>query len=109
MAQNVANLVEKNSIDIVEMVGLLDYFKDEKSVETFSKIYDILKEGGLFMVGNIVPNKEQSFISRLGWPKMYYRSAENLARLLISSGFSEEKGKIIFEPLKNHIVALIRK
>lgn len=109
LAQNVGNLVEKSSIDIVEMVGLLDYFRDEKAVETFRRIYDILKPGGLFMVGNIVPNKEQPFISRLGWPEMYYRSASDLSRLLTESGFSEKDGKIISEPLKNHIIAVIRK
>lgn len=109
LAQNVKNYVADNSADIIEMVGLLDYFRDEKSIETFSKIHDILKEGGLFMVGNIVPNMEQPFISRLGWPKMYYRSASDLSRLLAQSGFSEEKGEIILEPLKNHVVAIIRK
>lgn len=109
LAQNVANLVDKNSIDIVEMVGLLDYFRDEKSVETFSRIYDILKNGGLFMVGNIVPNMEQPFISRLGWPKMYYRQPIDLINLLKNSGFSEYKGEVILEPLKNHVVAVIRK
>jgi len=109
LAQNVGNLVDKNSVDIVEMVGILDYFRDEKVEETFQRIYDILKEGGLFMVGNIVPNKEQPFISHLGWPKMYYRSANDLSRILIRSGFSEEKGEIIFEPLMNHMVGIIRK
>mgnify|MGYP001599713278 CR=1 FL=1 len=109
LAQNVKLYVADNSVDVVEMVGLLDYFRDEKSVETFGKIYDILKESGLFMVGNIVPNKEQPFISRLGWPKMYYREPSDLSRLLTVSGFSEKKGEIIFEPLKNHIVAIIKK
>ncbi len=109
LAQNIEFLVDKNSIDIVEMVGLLDYFRDEKANEVFCKIYDILKKGGLFIVGNIVPNKEQPFILRMGWPKMYYRSDPELAQLLRESNFSEEKGEIIFEPLKNHIVAIIRK
>jgi len=109
LAQNVKFSVADNSVDVVEMVGLLDYFRDEKSIEVFKQIYDILKKGGLFMVGNIVPNKEQSFISKLGWPKMYYRQAIDLSRLLIKSGFLEEKGEIVFEPLKNHIIAIIRK
>lgn len=109
LAQNVKLFVADNSADIVEMVGLLDYFRDEKSIEVFKQIHDILKKDGLFMVGNIVSNKEQSFISRMGWPKMYYRSAPDLAQLLEKTGFSEGKGKIIFEPLKNHIVAIIRK
>lgn len=109
LAQNVKNHIAPDSIDVVEMVGLLDYFRDEKAVETFKNIYDIMREKALFMVGNIVPNKEQPFISRLGWPKMYYRQPSDLSRLLSESGFSKEKGEIIFEPLKNHIVAVIKK
>lgn len=31
LAQNIEFLIDKNSIDIVEMVGLLDYFRDEKA------------------------------------------------------------------------------
>lgn len=109
LAQNIKFLVDDNSADVVEMVGLLDYFRDEKSKEVFIEIYKKLKPDGLFMVGNIIPNKEQPFISRLGWPNMYYRSSSDLEKLLVDSGFSEEKGKIIFEPLKNHVVGIIRK
>jgi chemotaxis methyl-accepting protein methylase len=109
LAQNVKFLVKENSVDIVEMVGLLDYFRDDRSKEVFTQIRSTLKENGLFMVGNIVPNKEQPFIIKMGWPKMYYRFAPDLSRLLIESGFSKEKGEIIIEPLQNHIVAIIKK
>lgn len=109
LAQNVKLFIADNSVDIVEMVGLLDYFRNEKAKEVFTKIYDILRKDGLFMVGNIVPNKEQSFISRMGWPKMYYRSTSDLVRLLEEAGFSKKMGEIIFEPLKNHIVGVIKK
>jgi len=109
LAQNVNLFVAKNSVDIVEMVGLLDYFRDEKSIEVFEQIHGILKKDGLFLVGNIVPNKEQPFMSKMGWPKMYYRSSPDLARLLKDAGFPEEKGEIVLEPLKNHIIAIIRK
>jgi hypothetical protein len=40
---------------------------------------------------------------------MYYRNPSDLSRLLSESGFMGEKEEIIFEPLKNHIVAIIRK
>lgn len=109
LAQNIKFLLNNSSADIIEMVGLLDYFRDEKAKEVFIQINNILKKDGLFMVGNIVMNKEKPFISRLGWPRMYYRSASGLSKILVSSGFSDKKGKIILEPLKNHIVAIIRK
>ncbi len=108
-ARNIKFLVSKNSVDIVEMVGLLDYFSDEKGVEVIKQVYDVLKQKGLFIVGNVYPNVEMPFIRRSGWPEMYYRMPEDLSRILINSGFSENKGEIIFEPLKFHIIVLIRK
>ena len=108
-ARNIKFLVSKNSVDIVEMVGLLDYFSDEKGVEVVKQIYNVLKQKGLFIVGNVYPNVEMSFIRRSGWPEMYYRMPEDLSRILINSGFSENKEEIIYEPLKSHIIALIRK
>lgn len=109
LAQNIKFLISSNSTDIIEMVGLLDYFRDEKAKDVFIQVKDILKKGGIFMVGNIVPNKEQPFISRLGWPKMYYRSSNELSDILINAGFENKNIKIIFEPLKNHIIAIVRK
>lgn len=109
LAQNIKFLISKNSVDIVEMVGLLDYFRDEKAKEVFRQVYDMLKENGLFIVGNIILNKEQPFISKVGWTNMYYRQDFDVIRLLTESGFLEERGEVIFEPLMNHIVVVIKK
>ncbi|MFH1656619.1 MAG: methyltransferase domain-containing protein [Candidatus Nealsonbacteria bacterium] len=108
-ARNIKSLIPKNSIDVVEMVGLLDYFSEEKSINVISQIYDSLKVGGLFIVGNICPNKEELFIHKIGWPQMYYRNPADLSKILELSGFDIKKGKIIFEPLKCHIIAVIKK
>jgi len=108
-ARNVKFLVSNNSIDIVEMVGLLDYFSDEKGIEVIGQIYNALKQKGLFIVGNIYPNVEMPFVRKVGWPEMYYRMPNKLSKVLAKAGFSTNKGKIILEPLKSHIVALIRK
>lgn len=108
-ARNIKSLISTNSVDIVEMVGLLDYFSDEKSIEVIKQIYAVLKKKGLFIMANIYPNIEMPFIRKTGWPEMYYRMPEDLSKILKESGFSTKKGKIIFEPLKSHIIVLIRK
>ncbi|MGD0576583.1 MAG: class I SAM-dependent methyltransferase [Candidatus Staskawiczbacteria bacterium] len=109
LAQNIESLIKKDSSDIVEMVGLLDYLPDKKAQKMLSKIYPILKTGGLLLAGNSAPNKEEKLVSKIGWPKIYYRSPENFSRLFSASGFSDKNGKIIFEPVKNHMIAVVRK
>lgn len=108
-ASNIKTLVAENSINIVEMVGLLDYFPDEKAIRIIGQIYRCLKTDGLFLTGNVFPNSEMPFISKIGWPKMYFRTQNDLEQILKNAGFLVEKGNIIFEPLKSHIIAVIKK
>lgn len=100
------NLQDKeNKFDIVEMVGLLDYFDDERAVRTFKSIKNHLDKKGLFITANIDDNDERPFITNLvGWP-MIYRSGEELSDLLIKSGFKFENIHIQYEPLHIHMVS----
>lgn len=107
-AFNVKDIVPKNSFDIVEMVGLLDYFDYEKGKNALTQIYDSLRIGGLFIVANIYPNSEMKFVENVGWPKMCYRNKDDFIKVITGSGFSK-KLNIIFEPLMVHIVGLTRK
>jgi len=107
-ARNIETHVMADSTDIVEMVGLLDYFSHERGVEIISHIYRVLKPGGIFIVANVYPNNEQKFLHNMGWPAMYYRGPETVKRILKESGFSREP-TIIFEPLKLHIIIVVEK
>lgn len=106
-ARNIKNHISNEKIDIAEMVGLLDYFSEERGIEVISQIYDTLEENGLIIIANVHPNSEVSFVYRTGWPKMYYRKPHELGKILEKSGFKNPV--IIFEPLKCHIIAVARK
>lgn len=108
-ASKMESFISLDSIDIIEMVGLLDYFSHEKAIHVIRMIYRCLKNNGLFITGNVYPNREMRFISKIGWPDMYYRKVEDIEKILSGSGFNPEKGEIIFEPLKSHIVVKIKK
>ena len=96
----------KEKFDIVEMVGLLDYFDDAKSVKLFQSIFGNLKEDGVLITANINDNSEKKFLTNtIGWG-MIYKSAEELLGLLTKSGFSSNKIKACYEPLKIHSVAV---
>lgn len=95
--------------DIVEMVGLLDYFANEKAIQVFSYIWQALKDGGIMITANIDDNPERKFVTKvIGWP-MIYRTASGLISLAVKAGFSEEKIHAIYEPLKIHSVLIARK
>jgi len=110
-ASNFPNYFGENykKLNLIEMVGLLDYFDDEKAIKVFSLIYNNLDEDGIFISGNISDNRERKFITDvIGW-KMVYRSGEELANIAIKAGFKPERLKIIYEPLKIHAVLVAQK
>ena len=103
------SLAENKTFNIVEMVGLIDYFNDEKAVYIFSEIYKALDKGGAFITANISDNTERPFVTKaVGWD-MVYRSAEELADVLARAGFEKKKMKIFYEPLKIHCVIVASK
>lgn len=95
--------------DIVEIVGLFDYFNNEKVEQTLHGIHNILQEGGIVITANISHNKEEKFITNvIDWP-MIYRSAEELASLAEKAGFSRDKMKVFYEPLMVHGMVVAKK
>jgi hypothetical protein len=95
--------------DVVEIVGLLDYFSDEKVEETFAGIFQILQAGGILITSNVNHNKEEKFITKvIDWP-MVYRTAEDLAKLANRVGFDFQKMKVFYEPLKIHGMVVAKK
>lgn len=107
--RNLDNLVSDNFFNIVEMVGLLDYFDNQESINLIEQIFKKIKEGGLFIVGNVFPNSEMNFVSNVGWPKMYYKNVQDMYNILISSGFKSDSIEIILDPLEVHMIVLARK
>ncbi len=100
---------EDKKYDIIEMVGLIDYFDDDKVKTIFTKLHQLLDKDGLFITANVNHNKERKFLEKMIDWHMVYRSAEELAFLLEDSQFKEEKMTIYYEPLKIHSVIIARK
>jgi len=99
----------ENSLDLVEMVGLLDYFDNERVLKIFKNIYKHLQDGGVLITANITDNKERKFITKVvNWP-MIYREPEEMLDLAIQAGFKKTNIQAIYEPLKLHIVIIATK
>ena len=100
---------EQNSLDLIEMVGLLDYFTDEEVLKIFKNIYNYLQKGGVMITANITDNKERPFITKVvGWP-MVYREPTKMIKLAEDAGFGRDKIRAIYEPFKIHIVIVAKK
>ncbi len=106
-ASNIKDLIPESSMDIVEMVGLLDYFDYEKGKNILTQINNTLREDSYFIVANVYPNSEIKFVENVDWPKMCYRTKEDFIKLIKDSGFSKLETTI--EPLRVHIIGLARK
>lgn len=77
---------------LFEMVGLLDYFSD-KAGRVFFRILDRwMMPGDVFVVSNIIDNKERPFAERIiKWDKMIYRDTQDLYDLLLAGYLTEDK------------------
>lgn len=108
-ASNFYKHLKNGKPNIVEMVGLLDYFDDEKALSIFKTIFDQLDNGGIFITANIDNNAERKFVTNfIGWD-MIYRNDKDLFRLATQAGFKKENIKILYEPLKIHVVLVAKK
>ena len=108
-ASNFPNYFINKKPNIIEMVGLLDYFDDEKVEKIFKVIYENLENGGTFITANIVDNKERKFVTNIiGW-KMIYRKPETIFKLASKAGFKDENITIYYEPFKIHFVMVVKK
>lgn len=108
-AQNLERYCKNFHPDVVEMVGLLDYYPHEYAVDLVAKIYKVLSPGGWLVTCNIRRNFESPFVTKsINWP-LIYRSPKELADILLKAGFPVEGLKLIYEPLVIHGLAIAQK
>ncbi len=80
----------ESSIDLIEMVGLTDYFENKHLERYFKKINHVLSPSGFFIGANISNNEESDYAHGVVcWPHMFYRSNLEIIDLLKSSGFKK--------------------
>lgn len=95
--------------DVVEVVGLLDYFPIEKAINLVSTINQFIAFNGRLVCANIIPNLESEFVRKgIGWP-MIYREPEELKDIVIRGGFSGSQVRVLLEPLEVHALVVAQK
>lgn len=115
-AMTIGDFVEQiqanhKKFNIIEMVGLMDYFDDDKVHTTFKKLYSILdSENGMFITANIADNWERPFLTKVvGWDNMYYRDLEDFANLTVAAApYDQKKSVALYEPMRIHGLVILR-
>ncbi len=101
--RTLGHILPGERFDLIEVVGLLDYFSDAKFVALLTTLHEHLTEGGALIIANVMPNAEAPFVRKTGWPEMFYRRPKEVTALLTASGFRGQSD-ILLEPLGVHAV-----
>lgn len=106
-ASDVQTLVPHTQFDVIEIVGLLDYFDNSRVRRLIETARGIINpRNGVLVAANVIPNSEVKFVRKSGWPKMIYRTPSEFESLFIQNGFSDVSTQA--EPLKIHCIIAAR-
>lgn len=96
--------------DLVYSIGLIDYFNDKFVLMLLNYVYDLLKPGGLVILGNFHPkNPSKALMDHvLDW-ELIHRTEEDMNRLYRTSKFGRDCERIRFEEEGVNLFAVGRK
>jgi len=108
-----AHVLEKffvgKKFDIIEMIGFMDYRPKNNAIRLVKKVIFLLKNHGVFITCNIMPNDEKIFLDWvLLWPMIYRREADFLY-ILKKANFKKNNIFFIFTPNRIHLFAICNK
>lgn len=101
---------DRESWDLVEMVGFLDYRSWKSAVWICQEVRRLLRPGGQFVSAHIAPSP-WAFVVRwvINWPLLRRRSPESFRQILGQAGFGKEEIAIQVEPNRIYSVSICRK
>lgn len=96
-------------IDLIEMVGFLDYRPWAKAITLIARLRALLQPGGYLITAQIAPNAEARFLRvMLNW-WMVYRTGPEFRKLLIEAGFPSERVAMDPEYHRIHYLAVCQR
>ncbi len=78
----------RESVDVVDAIGLWEYIDSENAVKFAAKAYQLVKPGGSLIVSNMLPDRPQREFNQraVGWPGLFLRSEEDLLEIISQAG-----------------------
>lgn len=110
-ARNLSEFIEPGSVDVVDLLGLFEYFPRELAVDLIQQVRKIIKPGGMIVFGNMIDNRpQQTFFTQVSmWPPLEQRSLPELFDIVQEAGFSaKDDAEIILPPQGVYAVVAIK-
>ena len=73
--------------DFVTSTGLADFLDDEKLLELYSRVYEVLRPGGTFVSSGMQRRRAADYLLRIAEIRAHYRGHEKLEALARAVGF----------------------
>ncbi len=99
VGQELTNYIEPHSVDIVDILGIVDYLPTSvlgyRAAENFiGKIANIMSPGGIIVAGNALKSRpHQAFFERV-WPTLQQRDPIEMVGIIEKAGYQREDIKV---------------
>lgn len=83
-----AFLLESETVDIADMLGLMEYLSREDCVTAMHELYRIINPGGVLVVSNMLDSRSHLDFHKRGlqWPGVVPRSIDDLVDMVAEAG-----------------------
>lgn len=78
----------EESYDMVDMMGIFEYFDDKRATKLLKNAYRLVKPGGKIVIGNMLDTHTNLRLNQaaVGWPGVKPRSLEEISEVIKSAG-----------------------
>lgn len=99
LSQDLRELFGTASVDVVELLGIFEHLPASKSgyriaAAMLARAASIVRPGGLILLGNMVPVREQQAFFDGVWPALHQRSIGQTLRLIAHAGFPADAVRV---------------
>lgn len=100
-ARDLTEFIEPKSVDVVDLLGLFEYFPQELAIDALRQVQKIMKPGGIIVLGNMIDDRpQQTFFTDVSmWPPLHQRSLRTLFEIAEAAGFdAKNQARILLPP-----------
>lgn len=95
-SDELVQLVGEQSQQVVDAIGINEYFSLPIATRFLKNAYRCVKPGGSLIIANMLSDRSQMQINKIaiGWPKVYQRSIDEIISMMQAAGLPLEHTKI---------------
>jgi cyclopropane fatty-acyl-phospholipid synthase-like methyltransferase len=110
-SDNLVDQFGERSSDMVDALGIFEYFSKKDSTAFLRNAYRLVREDGVMVIANMLSDRPQMDFNKraVGWPKLYPRSIDELAEIVVDAGIDPQNARILIPDDGIYAVVEIKK